>query len=397
MDTVVLLTYAIAFFSLFTVNVYLLLYLRHRNEYRSRPEPVKGWTPLVTVIMPAYNEERYIGASLESLLKLDYPKDRLEILVIDDGSTDGTASAAKSFEGRGSPVRVIRKKNGGKGAALNFGIKRAKGELIATMDADSFVTPKTIREMIPYFADPEVMAVTPAVKIRPSGSWLKELQRIEYLMILFSRKLLSFIESVPVTPGPFSMFRAQVFGIVGGFHEDNLVEDQEIALRIQSHNLKIRSSLTADVYTEPPESMKDLLKQRVRWQRGGFRNYWEYRRMMKPEFGDFGMYSIPMQFATITAFFALLGLMLYSIFSTPYYVQYMLLDSFGMSINMLTFVAIFLFLVNTAFLYVAIKSFEDEKVKLRYLFSFFLFYWYLMLGYNVIFMYKELRGEGFSW
>lgn len=397
MDTVALLTYGIAFFSLFTVNVYLLLYLRHRNEYRERPRADPSWTPLVSVVMPAYNEGKYISRSLESLLAMDYPMDRLEILVVDDGSADDTLAEAKRFEREGGPVRALTKKNGGKGAALNFGISEAKGELIATMDADSCVTKSTLREMIPYFADPEVMAVTPAVKIRPSGSWLKELQRIEYLMILFSRKLLSFIESVPVTPGPFSMFRASVFEKVGMFHENNLVEDQEIALRIQSHNLKIRSSLTADVYTEPPESMKDLLKQRVRWQRGGFRNYWEYRRMMKPEFGDFGMYSIPMQFATITAFFALLGLMLYSIFSTPYYVQYMLLDSFGMSINMLTFVAIFLFLVNTAFLYVAIKSFEDEKVKLRYLFSFFLFYWYLMLGYNVIFMYKELRGEGFSW
>lgn len=397
MDTVVLLTYVIAFFSLFTVNVYLLLYLRHRRDYRSRPEPVAGWTPAVSIVMPAYNEGPYIRRSLESLLALDYPEDKLEILVVDDGSTDDTLAAAKSFERPGGPVKAITKKNGGKGAALNFGIKRARGELIATMDADSFVTPGTVREMIPYFADPEVMAVTPAVKIRPSGHWLKELQRIEYLMILFSRKLLSFIDSVPVTPGPFSMFRASVFEKVGGFHEHNLVEDQEIALRIQSRNYKIRSSLTADVYTEPPDNMGDLLKQRVRWQRGGFRNYWEYRHMVRPEFGDFGMYSIPMQFATITAFFALLGLMLYSILSTPYYVQYMLIDSFGMSVNMLTFVAVFLFLVNTAFLYVAIKSFQNENVKLRYLFSFFLFYWYLMLGYNVLFVFKELRKESFSW
>ncbi len=397
MDTVALLTYGIAFFSLFTVNVYLLLYFRHRGEYRARPQAVPGWTPKVTIIMPAYNEAKYISASLESLLALDYPKDHLEILVVDDGSTDSTSEVASSFVRRGGPVKVLRKQNGGKGAALNFGIKRAKGELIATMDADSFVTPSTIREMIPYFADPEVMAVTPAVKIRPSGNWLKELQRIEYLMILFSRKLLSFMESVPVTPGPFSMFRASVFDIVGGFHENNLVEDQEIALRIQSHNLKIRSSLTADVYTEPPDNMKDLLKQRVRWQRGGFRNYWEYRRMVKPEFGDFGMYSIPMQFATITGFFLLLGLMLYSIFTTPYYVQYMMVDAVGMGINMLTFVAVFLFLVNTAFLYIAIRSFENEQVKLRYLFSFFLFYWYLMLGYNVLFVFKELRKEGFTW
>jgi cellulose synthase/poly-beta-1,6-N-acetylglucosamine synthase-like glycosyltransferase len=397
MDTVAILTYIIAFFSLFTLNVYLLLYLKHRHEYRRRPEGDPSWRPMVSVIMPAYNEGRFISGSLRSLLGLDYPRDRLEIIVVDDGSTDDTYRVAKSFERKGGPVKVLRKENGGKGAALNFGIKKARGELVATMDADSYVTPSTLSEMIPYFSDPEVMAVTPAVKVKPGGNWLRELQRVEYLMILFSRKLLSYIESVPVTPGPFSLFRSSVFEKVGGFHESNLVEDQEIALRIQSHNFKIRSSLTADVYTEPPESMGELLKQRVRWQRGGFRNYWEYRHMVKPEFGDFGLYSIPMQFAVITAFFALLGIMLYSLLTTPYYYQYIWFDAFGMGINMLTFVAVFLFAVNTLFLYVAVKSFDNEKVKLRYLVSFFFFYWYLMLGYNVLFVLKEIRKEGFSW
>jgi cellulose synthase/poly-beta-1,6-N-acetylglucosamine synthase-like glycosyltransferase len=193
------------------------------------------------------------------------------------------------------------------------------------------------------------------------------------------------------------MFRTKIFDEVGNFDEHNLVEDQEIALRIQAHHYKIRSSMTADVYTEPPDNMKDLLRQRVRWQRGGFRNYWHYRFLIKPEYGDFGMYFVPLNFATITAFFLLIGLMLYSAITTPYYVQYILFDVFGMNVGFYTFITAFVVVTSVIFLWLAVKSFKGEYVKLRYLLSFILFYWYLMIGYNFLFVFKEIRKEGFSW
>ncbi len=396
MEFTTLVSYVIAFFSLFTLNVFILLFLKHRNDYLKRPAS-SGRTPSVSIVMPAYNEGPYIAESIRCLFTLDYPADKLEIIVVDDGSTDDTARIAKSLEKGPIKLHVFRKENGGKGAAINYGLKKAGGEFIATMDADSYVTKGVLRELLPYFEDPDVMAVSPAVKIRPSGAWLKELQRVEYLMILFSRKLLSFIESVPVTPGPFSMFRASVFDKVGPFDEQNLVEDQEIALRIQSHNFKIRSSMAAEVYTEPPATMKDLLRQRVRWQRGGFRNYWKYRHMIKPEYGDFGMYSIPMQFATIGSFFILVALMLYTMLTTPYYVRYIWFEAFGMGVDLFTFMAVFVVLISTFFLYLAVKSFEGEKVKLRYFATFVAFYWYLMFGYNMLFLLKEVKREAFSW
>ncbi len=394
MDIVLLLNYAIAFLSLFSVNVFIILYLKHRKDYHKIPED-DGWRPMVSVIMPAHNEGKYISKSIKSLLEMDYPKDKLELIVVDDGSTDDTYPLASSFES--SSVHVFHKENKGKGSALNFGLAKAKGEIVATMDADSYLKKDTILKLIPHFNDPEVMAVTPAVKIKPSDSWIKELQRVEYLMILFSRKILNFIDSVPVTPGPFSMFRAVVFDKVGGFSENNLVEDQEIALRIQSHNYKIRSSVTADVYTEPPSNLSELLHQRVRWQRGGFRNFWHYRFMIKPEYGDFGIYFVPLNFISMTAFFLLLGLMLYSFISTPYYVQYIWVDALGMSITLVSLVGVFVVISSTIMLHLAIKSFEGERVKLRYLASFVIFYWYLMIGYNTLFLIKELRKESFSW
>jgi cellulose synthase/poly-beta-1,6-N-acetylglucosamine synthase-like glycosyltransferase len=394
MDIVMVLNYLVAFFSLFVVSVFFLLFLRHRKDYLKAPEKT-AWEPAVSVLIPAYNEAKYIAESIQSVLAVDYPQDKLDIVVVDDGSTDDTLAIAKRFEG--GPVRVFTKENSGKGAALNFGLRKVRGELVATMDADSYVTKDTIRELLPYFKDPDVMAVTPAVKVKQSGSWIKELQRVEYLMILFSRKLLSFIESVPVTPGPFSMFRTSVFDEVGDFDEHNLVEDQEIALRIQSHNYKIRSSMSADVYTEPPGNIRDLLQQRVRWQRGGVRNYWKYKFMIRPDFGDFGMYFVPLNFATITAFFVLLALMAHSFISTPYYVKYIWVDAFGMGIGLFTFVGAFVIATSLLFLYLSVRSFRGEKVKLRYLFSFIIFYWYLMIGYNVLFVVKELKQEDYSW
>jgi cellulose synthase/poly-beta-1,6-N-acetylglucosamine synthase-like glycosyltransferase len=393
MDLINLLNYSIAFFSLFTVLFFILLFVRYRKNIYHMPSR-KEWEPLVSIVIPAYNEGGHIAKTITSLLELDYPKDKLELIVVDDGSTDNTFAIAKEFEQKGA--LVFTKENAGKGAALNFGIKHASGELVATMDADSIVTPGTIRELLPLFDDGEVMAVTPAVKVNPNNKLLVELQRVEYLMILFSRKLLSFIDSVPVTPGPFSMFRTKVFEIVGGFDEKNLVEDQEMCLRIQSANYKVRSSMTALVYTEVPQTMGELLKQRVRWQRGGLRNYWKYRFMIRPEFGDFGMFFVPLNYVTIISFFVILGLMINAFFATPYYAKYIFIDSIGMSIGLITIIGALVLGSTLLWLYLSVKAF-NEKIPLHNLILFLAFYWYLMVGYNVLTAVAEIRREPFRW
>lgn len=396
MDIVQMLNFAVAFFMVYMTVFFLLLFVKYRREYYTAPE-WNGQTPFISIVVPAYNESKLIEPCIESLLKLDYPKEKLEILVINDGSTDDTEAKARKYESRG--VKVFTKENGGKGAALNYGIKKATGEFVATMDADSHVTPYVIKELLPYFDDPDVMATTPSIKIAPSGSPISEFQRIEYLMILFSRKLLSYIESVPVTPGPFSMFRKVVFDKVGLFDEDNLVEDQEIAMRIQANHFKIRSSVEdrATVYTDPPDNMNDLLKQRVRWQRGGIRNYWKYRYLVRSEFGDYGMFFIPLNFATLTAFFIVLALLLNSFFTYSYYAQYIAVESVAMSVNVFTIVGLFALLMSLVWLYAAVSSFRNEKIKLRYLLLFMLFYWYLMMCYNILMAAAEIRGAKRTW
>ncbi|MFH1221784.1 MAG: glycosyltransferase [Candidatus Micrarchaeota archaeon] len=395
MDIVQLLNYAVAFVSVFVVTLYFLLLFAFKKQYDEEPE-ITNWTPAVSILIPAYNEGPYIDKCLETLLSMDYPKDKLEIIVIDDGSTDNTAAAAKKYANSG--VNVFTKQNAGKGAALNYGLKKAAGEFIVTMDADSYVMPTTLKQLVAFFKDdPDTMAVTPAVKIAPSKKTIVELQRIEYLMILFSRKLLSFLDSVPVTPGPFSLFRRKVFDEVGGFDENNLVEDQEIALRIQKHHFRIRSSVTAEVYTIPPDNLNELITQRVRWQRGGIRNYWKYKHMISPEYGDFGMFFIPLNFITLASFFVVLFLMVNAIFSVPYYTRYIFIESIGLSIDELSVPIFFTVVSVVLWLGLVLSSFKDEKVRLRDIVLYYFFYWYLMLGYNLLMVYKELTNEKFSW
>jgi cellulose synthase/poly-beta-1,6-N-acetylglucosamine synthase-like glycosyltransferase len=254
-----------------------------------------------------------------------------------------------------------------------------------------------LKEMLPFFQDPEVMAVTPAVKVRPeAGKLIVELQRIEYLMILFSRKLLSFIDSVPVTPGPFSLFRADAFKKVGMFDEQNLVEDQEICLRLQAANYKVRSSMTATVHTSVPKDMKSLLRQRVRWQRGGLRNYWKYKFLIRPEYGDFGMFFVPLNYLSIIAFFLILGLMINSVIASPYYTKYMLVDSYVLGLGLVTIIGALVLASTVLWLWLSVRAFK-EKIPLQNLLLFVLFYWYLMVGYNVLTAVKEIRREPATW
>lgn len=263
--------------------------------------------PTISIIVPAYNEARTICQTLKSLLELNYPKNKLEILVVNDGSTDETHSLAKKFSG----VRVLTKKNGGKGSALNLGLRQAQGELIAVMDADSFVSKNILRKMVGYFRNDRIMAVTPTLKVHnPRGFW-HQIQYIEYLFSVLFRKIFSFLQSVYVTPGPFSIYRKAFFEKHGEFDENNVTEDLEIALRIQSQGYEIENSINAEVFTVAPDNFKDLLHQRVRWYTGVINNLWGYRALFTPKNGNLGILVLPV--AVISVALALAYLVYYGI------------------------------------------------------------------------------------
>lgn len=385
--------YGLLFISLYFAMIFFLLFLKYYHKMPEKKET--RWRPQLSVLIPAYNEEEYIEKTITSVLNADYPKDRLEVIVVDDGSKDRTYEIVKSI--RDKRVRLYKRPNSGKAASLNFGIEKAHGELIAVLDADSHIEEKTILKMLPLFEDGEVAAVTAAVKVRKSSSIIREFQRMEYLFIIFVRKLLSFIDAVPVTPGPFSVYRSAVLRKIGGFDEDNLVEDHEIALRIQSHNYKIRSSAEADVYTEVPDNVRALLRQRVRWQKGGIINVISYKRMIRPAYGDFGIFILPLTILSVILVFGVSFVTVLSLFNQSYYAQILGLDAVFLGANPITIVSLGLFTLSVVWAYGVIKSFKNESVSLPLVLSYLVFYWFFSLAYNSLMIFKELKKEKITW
>ncbi len=270
--------------------VYLYLGFVYTIAFLSK-EDERSWdkTPKVSIIVPAYNEEENIGETLESLLALDYPD--FEIIVVDDGSTDGTYEVAKKYEG--DRVKVIRQENRGKGAALNTGIRNARGEILACMDADSVVEPDALRKMIPFFQDPRVMAVTANMMVKHPKNLIQGIQYVEYALNSVMRRALAFLNAQYVTPGPFSLYRREFFEKHGYFREDDITEDMEMGMRITYAGYRIENAVDAYVYTEAPGTLRGLVKQRLRWYLGFIDNVIRYRSRVSFESAALGLFVIP--------------------------------------------------------------------------------------------------------
>lgn len=393
-----LIEHAIAFLALYITVFFLLVFLSRRDEMLKVPKPREGWEPTISVVVPAYNAENTLAKCIESVATADYPQEKIEIIVVDDGSTDGTHGIAEAYAKKYPNVRVFRKENQGNAAyTKNYGIERASGEIIATLDADSYIEKDTIRKMLPHFESDDVAAVTAAVKVDRPRNFLEKLQQVEYLYTIFSRRVLVFLESVQVTPGPFSMFRAWVFRKIGGFDTTNILEDQEMAMRIQQHNYKIRSSLDANVYTEVPAGFWGLLKQRTRWHRGGLKNAVKYGNLIGPKYGDLGMIVMPLGLVAVVAIFAVIFINIYYYATRPAYPVAMGWDALWMGIGPIHVIGAMIFALTLAWTFYGIRVMKGERVSplmvLAYLFS----YAYLITLFWVSAILKEVRGEKLKW
>lgn len=299
MEVYTTLVYALGFIGLFAVSFYAINLIDYS---RRRKIPGEAEDKTVTIIIPAYNEEKSIARTIESALASEYPRDKLEIIVVDDGSKDNTYKIAKKFEGFGKfKIRVFTKKNGGKGSALNLAIKKSKMDIIISMDADTFIEPKTVRRMIAYFYKKKITAVTPSMGVYKAKGILQRVQQVEYYLGVFLRKSFAVTNSIHVTPGAFSAYRRSFFVKYGGYDEGNIVEDLEIGLRMQSHNYILENSPKAVVYTLVPKTLRELLIQRRRWYTGLMRNLWNYRRLFGPKKGALGVIVLPLAVVTVTA------------------------------------------------------------------------------------------------
>jgi poly-beta-1,6-N-acetyl-D-glucosamine synthase len=385
--------YAVAFLALYITVIYILLYFKNRRELENPPKDV-GWRPHVSVIIPAYNEERRVGKCLDSVLALNYPRELLEVIVVDDGSKDGTSKVAEGFASSG--VRVFRKENSGKADSMNYGIERATGEIIATLDADSYPEKDALLKMLPLFESEDVGAVTAAVKVNAPNGIIEKLQSIEYLFTIFSRRVLVFMESVHVTPGPFSLFRKSVFAKIGGFDKDNILEDQEIAMRMQKHHYKIRSSIDAEVHTDVPHGFWALLRQRTRWHRGGLRNSIKYSNLVGAEYGDFGVFVMPFGSIAMVAMFLVFTVIIYRYLSAPDYLSQIGLGSYYLCIGPVHILGFVTLVLTLAWVAIGLRTLGEKSEPLWILFYVFI-YGYLICLFWVSAIYNELKNEKLIW
>lgn len=246
--------------------------------------------PLVTVLLPAFNEGKVIEASIRSLLAGEY--ENLEILVIDDGSTDDTSEVAQRIAAVEPRVRCLRKANGGKASAANLGIRVAKGEIIVAVDADTVVAPDAIRRMVAHFADPRVDAVCGNVEVGNVCSILTTFQAIEYVTSQnFDRRAFAALNCIGVVPGALGAWRRDAVIAAGGYSHDTLVEDADLTLCVLRRGGRITYESRAVGRTEAPLSLGALWKQRFRWTYGTYQCLAKHRGSLGK--GTLGWVALP--------------------------------------------------------------------------------------------------------
>ena len=294
--------YCSLFVSLFFEVFLLITYLEVKGEIEREDKLVSrktGYFPTVTIVVPCFNEEKTVVSTVESLLALDYPKDRLSLILVNDGSKDGTLVALRQFASH-PRIMVLDKENGGKHTAVNLALENVKSELVGCLDADSFVAAEALKKIVPYFDDEKVMAVTPSIKVHEPKNILQYIQKTEYSWSIFLRRMLSSMGALYVTPGPFSIFRTRVFAELGGYRHAHMTEDMEMAMRMQKNHYKIVNAHGAHVYTVTPGTLKGLVKQRARWTYGFLNNTFDYRGLLlNKSYGHFGMFIMPIAIISI--------------------------------------------------------------------------------------------------
>ena len=294
-----LMIYISVYIGLFAITFYFLSFLSRKEKPAEEFKEIE--LPKVSIIIPAWNEEKGIAGTISSAIALDYPKNKLEIIVIDDGSSDNTYLIAKEFEKKNKQVKVYKnEKNLGKGNTMNRAIQMSKGEIIVTMDADNIVVKGDIlKKMISNFKDPRVMCIAPTTAIYNPKGILQRIQQVEYLLGTFLRKAFASMDAIHITSGAFSVYRKSFFDKYGLFDTTAITEDMEMALRIQYNNYHIANDLRAIAYTVAPNKFIPLMKQRRRWYTGLLRALWKYKNLFSRKYGSMGVIVIPIALITV--------------------------------------------------------------------------------------------------
>jgi cellulose synthase/poly-beta-1,6-N-acetylglucosamine synthase-like glycosyltransferase/peptidoglycan/xylan/chitin deacetylase (PgdA/CDA1 family)/spore germination protein YaaH len=292
--------------------------------------------PAVSIIVPAYNEEVNAVATIQSLLKTDYPS--FEIIFVDDGSKDKTFAVVEAAYASNPLIKILTKPNGGKASALNFGITHAQNDFVVCIDADTQLKTDAVYQLMAYFTDEEIGAVAGTVKVGNETNIITRWQSIEYITAQnMDRRAFDLINSITVVPGAIGAFRKSAIFRAGGFTYDTLAEDCDLTMRILKQGYVVRNCAEALAYTEAPETINMLLKQRFRWSFGVMQSFWKNRdALFNKKYKFFGMVGMPniLIFQIILPLFSPLAdlMMLFALFGEKpekmllYYVAFVVID-----------------------------------------------------------------------
>lgn len=291
---------AILVIAVFRLGSWVFLSLAY--NLKGKVEPMELF-PLISLIVPAFNEGVTIKKSIQSLIDLDYPN--YEVIVVDDGSSDKTLEIAREFES--FQVKVIHQQNQGKANALNNGIRNSNGEIVVTVDADTQLKKDSLKKISARFSrNKRVGAVAGNVKVIPEKSILNVVQGTEYTVgINLIRKAQSVLGCVMIVPGPIAALRREAIEQAGLFSSDTFAEDFDITMKILEKGYEVEYEDEAISYTDAPKNLEDFMKQRRRWYRGMLQVLDKYRNLyFSTKHGLFGMFGVPnLWFDAISPFF----------------------------------------------------------------------------------------------
>jgi peptidoglycan/xylan/chitin deacetylase (PgdA/CDA1 family)/GT2 family glycosyltransferase len=271
-DTMVVLLVVSA--ALAALRTLLILVTTGIHVQRSKFRGLLPGTMPVTVIVPAYNEKTGIEATVRSALESHHP---VTVIVVDDGSTDGTADIVEGLRLR--RVHVIRQRNAGKAAALNTGLAAARTEFVVMVDGDTLIEPDTVGELVKHFADATVGAVSGNAKVGNRRGLLGKWQHIEYVIgFNLDRRMYDILECMPTVPGAVGAFRRSAVLRLGGVPTDTLAEDTDLTMALERAGWRVVYEQNARVWTEAPATLGQLWKQRYRWCYGTLQAVWKHRR-----------------------------------------------------------------------------------------------------------------------
>ena len=402
--TIIYLVYIfIAFYFLF---LFALIYIQNKKYIFYCPIPNKEYS--LSIVIPCYNEGKTIERTVKSVLDAGY-KNLKKVIVVDDCSKDDSYDIIKSLAKKYSQVMAVQtpKNTGCAAGSKNYGAKFVDTELIGFSDGDSFIEKGAIDKTVGFFNDEKVGSVTSSVLVHNRDSFIGKVQSIEYKVIKFSRKLLEFIDSIYVTPGPLGVFRKSIFDKIGGFDEKNLTEDIEITWHLQAEGYKVKMAVPARAYTVAPSKFKDWLKQRNRWNIGGLQTIGKYNRDWFKK-GMLGNFILPFfvsswvvgLFGLFVFVYRFLRSLILNLFSATYSVQTQTaifrFEDISFTPNVLVFFGLVLFFLGLWFVLIALSNMKEDKNHKKenvFVLGFYLIFY--MLVYPIILIsssYKFLRG-----